>query len=307
MEITVSSKSQDTFTDGLNYLRNNVSSLTYDNYAPVVLDFQQFMSENPERNPSLAVSNYKNHLKNQGLTPRTINKKLSALRTFFQAQMTLGHISVEVYQAVKNVPNIKVQGRKYGRRLNLETAKELINTPDKTTLLGKRDRVVLGLLLGCGLRRSEVVKVTWDQLYFTGTTWIIRDLVGKHNRTRSVAIPDWVIRLLNEYVPNWQYAFKREGKIVVSFFNGTKRNRGSMSTQAVLDIVKTHAHKIGIEVTAHDLRRTYAALAREFGGVEAMTTIQQQLGHSSIQVTEMYIGEELNFDKAASLFNVEIS
>jgi integrase len=70
-------------------------------------------------------------------------------------------------------------------------AQKLLSATDVGTLLGKRDTVMLALLVGCGLRRAELVGLQLNQLQRREDHWVIVDLVGKGGRLRTVPVPDW--------------------------------------------------------------------------------------------------------------------
>jgi integrase len=72
-----------------------------------------------------------------------------------------------------------------------------VNAASKTDLSGWRDGAIIGLLLGCGLRRSEVVGLTLDQLQMRDGRWVIADLIGKARRLRTVPVPSWSKQLLD--------------------------------------------------------------------------------------------------------------
>ncbi len=74
----------------------------------------------------------------------------------------------------------------------LKQAQTLLNAPDITTTKGLRDRAILAVLLGCGLRRSEVAALTFAHVQQRDGRWCIVDLVGKHGRVRTVPMPTWV-------------------------------------------------------------------------------------------------------------------
>jgi site-specific recombinase XerD len=67
----------------------------------------------------------------------------------------------------------------------------LLLAPDENTLKGKRDGAILGLLVGCGLRRAELVSLVVDKIQMREDRWVIPDLVGKGNRVRMVPVPSW--------------------------------------------------------------------------------------------------------------------
>jgi integrase len=75
-----------------------------------------------------------------------------------------------------------------------DSLKPLLNAPDVSTKKGLRDRAMLAVLLGCGLRRSEVAPLTFKHIQQRDNRWCIVDLVGKHGRVRTIPIPTWVSR-----------------------------------------------------------------------------------------------------------------
>src|SRR4030042_2012029 len=149
---------------------DGVSDLTATSYGPSIDEFLQWWLDSEERNPIVATAAYRKHLSDNGSKPATINKKLSAVRKLFETAAVFGigkkdwPFSFEVSQAVKGVKNISQHGAVFGTRLTEEQLELLCNAPDKTTLLGKRDRAVLALLIGCGLRRSEICNLTWGHI-----------------------------------------------------------------------------------------------------------------------------------------------
>ena len=79
-----------------------------------------------------------------------------------------------------------------GNWLTREQAKELLAVPDRSTLKGKRDYVILALLVGCALRRRELTSLYIDEIQMREGRWVIADLRGKGGRIRTVAVPIWV-------------------------------------------------------------------------------------------------------------------
>jgi site-specific recombinase XerC len=75
-----------------------------------------------------------------------------------------------------------------------------VNAASQTDPRGWRDGAILGLLLGCGLRRSEVVGLTLDQLQTWDGRCVIVDLIGKGRRLRTVPVPSWSKQLLDEWL-----------------------------------------------------------------------------------------------------------
>src|SRR5579872_2986198 len=79
-----------------------------------------------------------------------------------------------------------------GTGLSLRQAQALLSAPDAMTAKGMRDRAIIAVLLGCGLRRSEVAALTFAHVQQRHGRWCIVDLVGKHGRVRTAPMPNWV-------------------------------------------------------------------------------------------------------------------
>ena len=112
--------------------------------------------------------------------------------------------------------------------------------PDENTRKGKRDGALLGLLVGCGLRRSELVSLVVDKIQMRDDRWVIPDLVGKRKKLRLVPVPGWVKDRLDLWTQTGKIT---EGKIVRAVGKNDKVSGASLSTTAVWKIVLPHAHR----------------------------------------------------------------
>jgi integrase len=81
--------------------------------------------------------------------------------------------------SLTDIPNINQKGVRLGNRLNREQAKELLAVPDRSTLKGKRDYVILALLVGCALRRNELAELDVETIQQREGRWVLADLEGK--------------------------------------------------------------------------------------------------------------------------------
>jgi integrase len=198
---------------------------------------------------------------------------------------------------------VPVRGVRAGNWLTRAQAEKLLLAPPNT-LMALRDRAILRLLIGCGLRRDELANLTFAHLQQRDGRWVIVDIVGKGRRLRTVPVPGWARMLIDR----WALAagideglvcrrFRKGGWLVYEVGpDGTGKARG-MSADAIADVVSTHARRLGWELTPHDLRRTFAKLAR--GGQAPLEQIQLARGHQSIQTTQRYLGSELDLADAA--------
>ena len=145
---------------------------------------------------------------------------------------------------------------------------------------------MVAMLIGCGLRRAELLALTVESIQQREEHWVIADLVGKGGHVRTVPIPTWVKAALDA----WTATVGVTHGPVFRAINKAGRVWGNgMSPKVLCDVVRTAAARAGIEKLApHDLRRTCARLCHLAGG--ELDQIQFLLGHVSIQTTERYLG-----------------
>jgi site-specific recombinase XerC len=112
-------------------------------------------------------------------SPSTVNVRLSAVRKMVFEARKNGMIGAEEAANLTEVPNIPHKGTRLGNWLTREQAKELLAVPDRSTLKGKRDYVILAALVGCGLRREELAVLDVDTIQLREGRWVLVDLEGK--------------------------------------------------------------------------------------------------------------------------------
>ena len=205
---------------------------------------------------------------------------------------------------IRRVKGVKLLGRRIGNWLSADRAQWLVETVPHDTLLGRRDGAMLGLLLGCGLRRSEVVGFRLEQLQLREDHWVIVDLVGKGGRVRAVPVPAWCKALVDCWI---RHSGVREGEAFRRVLRNGARQESTVTANVVWYAVKRCAAQAGIENLApHDLRRSCARLCHGSGG--ELEQIQFLLGHASVQTTERYIGCKQNFKQPVNdLFGISVA
>ena len=100
-----------------------------------------------------------------------------------------GMIGREEAANLTDIPNIRQKGTRLGNWLTREQAKELLAVPDRSTLKGKRDYLILALLVGCALRRNELAELEVETIQQREGRWVLADLEGKGRRIRTVVVP----------------------------------------------------------------------------------------------------------------------
>jgi integrase len=145
---------------------------------------------------------------------------------------------------------------------------------------------MIAMLIGCGLRRAELLALCVESIQQREDHWVIADLVGKAGHVRTVPIPTWV----KDAVDAWTATAGITKGPVFRALNKAGRVWGDgMSPKVLWDVVRAAAARAGIDKLApHDLRRTCARLCHLAGG--ELDQIQFLLGHVSIQTTERYLG-----------------
>ena len=229
-------------------------------------------------------------MEEKGLSPATINLRLSAIRKLAIEAAANGLMSFEDATAIREVKGPRQRGQRMGNWLTKQQTQAMLDAPPTTTLKGIRDRAALGLLVGCGLRRAECVAVTVEHIQQREGRWVIVDLRGKGGRLRTVPLPAGV----KERLDVWCRAAGIEGGRILRSLNRHGQITGeTLSPGAVLDLVAEYAN-----IKPHDLRRTCAKLCRKAGG--ELEQIQLLLGHASIATTERYLGSQQDLEHAVN-------
>src|SRR5882724_2516910 len=138
------------------------------------------------------VSAWRVSLEARALGSSSIIIRMSAIRKLAGEAADNGLLAPELAAGIARVKSVKSQGIRVGNWLSLRQAQELLSAPDIATVKGLRDRAILAVLLGCGLRRSEVAALMFAHVQQRDGRWCIVDLVGKHGRVRTAPMPTWV-------------------------------------------------------------------------------------------------------------------
>jgi integrase len=197
-----------------------------------------------------------------------------------------GLIAPELAAGISRVKNAKSVGIRVGNWLSARQAQALLNAPDISTVRGLRDRAILAVLLGCGLRRSEVAALTFAHVQQRDGRWCIVDLVGKHGRVRTTPMPNWVKVAIDAWTTPAGVA---DGYVFRSVNRTDIVGSERLGEKVVWQMLGQYATAVGVPgIAPHDLRRTCAKLCRAAGG--ELEQIQLLLGHASVQTTERYLG-----------------
>jgi integrase/recombinase XerD len=242
------------------------------------------------------VQRYRADLEGQGLAASSLNVHLSAIRKLAAEAADNGLLAPELALGIARIRGARRLGTRAGNWLTPEEATALLNAPDRSTRIGLRDRAMLALLVGCGLRRAELVSLDVEHIQLRDSRWVIPDLAGKGNRLRTVPMPAWVKVIVDEWL---ECAGLAEGPLLRPLNKGGRILEGRLSEDTVWNVVREYGERLGQPGFApHDLRRTCAKLCRISGG--DLEQIQLLLGHASVQTTERYLGTRQNLVQAVN-------
>ena len=278
----------------LNSLTSKSGQLGYDR---AITDFVEWYCSEPRLAFSrTVVLRYRIFLEQKQYAPTTINLRLAAVRRVAFEAADSGLLSPELAAGIRRVKGVRRIGVRVGNWLTADQCKRLLANVDRLTLRGKRNYAILATLMGCGLRRGELLALRVDATQLREERWVIADLMGKAGHMRTVPIPAWV----NAAIDQWKAASGiTEGAIFRSINKNGRVWGNGMTAKVLWEVVRDAASKAGIaKLAPHDLRRTCARLCHLAGG--QLDQIQFLLGHVSIQTTEKYLGCKQRLNNAVN-------
>jgi integrase/recombinase XerD len=213
-----------------------------------------------------------------GARPRTTARLLSSLRRFYRHLVREGRLTAD--------PTVRIDTPRIGRplpdSLSEEEVETLLRAPDVSEALGLRDRAMLELLYACGLRVSELVNVTTEQINLT--QGVVR-LMGKGSKERLVPVgeeaADWLKRYIAESRPELASGASAKPLFI------TRRGK-AMTRQAFWYRLRHYAVRSGINkvLSPHTLRHAFATHLLNHGA--DLRVVQMLLGHSDLSTTQIY-------------------
>jgi len=213
----------------------------------------------------------------------TAQKMMAALRRVLEEARKLQLMDAESYATAVDLPSIKVYVNLRGRALNQSEISALINVCQADpTSQGVRDRALIAILRGSGLRRAEVVKLRVKD--FNPATGALEILQSKGRKDRTVYLPENAIA----WVENWLDVRGRSpGALLCPIRKGGEIERRYMTPQAVFFIMQKRALEAGVEsFSPHDFRRTFCSDLLD-AGVD-IVTVQKLAGHANPMTTARY-------------------
>lgn len=216
-------------------------------------------------------------MQEEGLAPRSIARKLAAAKSYFRFLRKNGHIQVNPLATI-HAPKLPKRLAGYLRESETESLLEDLAFPD--SFEGIRDKAMLEMLYGCGLRRSELLGIRPEDLDFTRMT--VR-VTGKGRKMRIVPLGGAAADALEAYIK----AVEREGVTLEDFVFITAKGV-NIGERRLYDIVKKYLSLVSqlSKRSPHVLRHTFATHLLNAGA--DLNAIKELLGHSSLAATQVY-------------------
>ncbi|MEO8759575.1 MAG: site-specific tyrosine recombinase XerD [Bacteroidia bacterium] len=239
----------------------------------------EFSNISPQKTELKHLQAYIKQINEIGLSPVTQGRILSGIRAFFKFLV--------IEKETDNNPTTLLDWPRTARKLpdvlNEKEIEDVLNAIDRSTDDGERNRAMLEVLYGCGLRVSELVNLKISDIHKEDEYLIV---TGKGNKQRLVPINGMALKHIDIYLKNIRsHVSIKKGNEDILFLN----RRGSMLSRVmVFYIIKDLVAKTGIKktISPHTFRHSFATHLLENGA--DLRAVQEMLGHESITTTEIY-------------------
>ena len=270
----------DQFLDGI-WLESGLSANTLAAYRTDLLTFQIWLEKKGLALDEATRADLLAYLAanvRSGLSPRSSARHLSTLRRFYRYLLIQGRTQADPTADVRS----PVIGRPLPKNISEQGVEKLLSTPPRDTALGSRDRAMLETMYASGLRVSELVGLTLNELDLT--TGLVR-VVGKGGRERIVPLGEEASESLREYLGQARSDLLKAQLTDAVFVT---RRGGPMTRQAFWQLIKRYAQQAGIgaEFSPHSLRHAFATHLLNHGA--DLRSVQMLLGHTDLSTTQIY-------------------
>ena len=279
---------EDAFTNWLGNLKEvrNLSDNTLISYKHDVKNFLEFINTHTGSEISIKYLNdmkisdfrsFLSYLRNKDISSTSIARIISSLKSFFNYLLNTNLIESTVVQSLRTPKQKKSLPRPISSELAIETIKHAQDM-EKEKWIGMRNKSILMLLYGCGLRISEALNLNFEDI--NENDYLI--IKGKGNKERMVPLMDYVKNDIENYIHECPKNFMKDDPLFV----GKRLDR--LSPRIIQYVLEKIRHNLSLPETAtpHALRHSFATHLLDSGG--DLRTIQELLGHSSLSTTQKY-------------------
>ena len=231
----------------------------------------------PDRLGPQTLRQFVNWLNRKGYVKKSLVRKIATMKSFFKYLNREGFLESNPMLHIHS-PKLEKSLPKFLYEYQVEA---LMNAPDPSTPIGLRDRAILEILYGSGLRVSELTGLKLRDLNLDyGTIQVL----GKGNKERIVPIGSYGIRAIREYLAEGRAFFK--GKDEGALFYGVRG--GCLGDRSVRTLLDRYVEEVSntLNISPHTLRHSFATHLLERGS--DLRVVQSFLGHESLSTTQIY-------------------
>jgi integrase/recombinase XerC len=267
----------------INYLKvqKNYSEFTRINYEKDLIEYSEFLNNKNYNYNSMDYKkcmNYLIYLDDKKYKKNSISRKLSSLRTFYKFLVLNNYSDNNPFLLISSPKKEK----KIPRFINYQGIDEIFNIPDIKTMEGQREKVILEILYGSGIRVSELVNIKIKDIDFNNKTILI---FGKGSKERMVPFGDYALDAINTYINDGRNKYLGD---IESEYLIVGKNEPNLTTRRIEQIIDSLIKKTSIKmnITPHMFRHTFATHLLDNGC--DLIAVQELLGHESLSSTEIY-------------------
>lgn len=268
------------FIDYLKY-QKNYSIYTCNNYKKDLKEYNNFIVSNKLDYKNLSyedATKYLKFLNEEKNAKSSISRKLSSIRSFYKF-LVLNNITDKNIFLIVSSPK---KDKKIPKFINYSDINEIFNVPNINTPSGQRERLILEILYGSGVRVSELVNIKLKDINLNNKSILI---YGKGSKERIVSFGDYAYEMILKYI--------NEGRVnllgnIKSDYLIVGKNKENLTTRRIEQIIDKIIEKTSIKlnITPHVFRHTFATHLLDNGC--DLLAVQELLGHASLSSTEIY-------------------
>ena len=262
-------------------VQKNYSELTRINYEKDLIEYSEFLKNsnyNYDNMDYKKCMNYLIYLDNKKYKKTSISRKLSSLRSFYKFLVLNNYASNNPFMLISSPKKEK----RIPKFINYNGIDEIFNIPDIKTMSGQREKVILEVLYGSGVRVSELVNIKLKDIDFSNKTILI---YGKGSKERMVAFGEPALDTMKLFISDGrrEYLEDNDSEYLLVGKNATHLTTRRIE-QIIDDLIKKTSLKMNI--TPHMFRHTFATHLLDNGS--DLLAVQELLGHESLSSTEIY-------------------